>query len=196
MKLFKYDSYSDYVETQVEGNIRKLNLTWVEQDTVAFISTYLSNRLGLIAKGICHGTRNGKEQMWFRGYLNADVIGTDISPTANEFENTIEFDFHETKEEWIGAFDFVYSNTLDHAYDPEKALKAWMSCLKPEGCVVLQWARDHKRFSKLDPFAATLGEYIDMIYNLKINISAIIQLPNARQGWMVVLTNESVDHAY
>ena len=71
-----------------------------------------------------------------------------------------------------------------------------MSCLKPSGCVILQWVKDHNKGSKLDPFAATLGEYVDMIYNMNINIDTIQRLPVATQGWMIVLTNDNSKYKY
>ena len=74
--------------------------------------------------GICHGTRRGKEQEWFRKYLGCGVIGTEISDTVEQFPHTIEWDFHETKAEWINSADFIYSNSLDHSYDPKKCLTA------------------------------------------------------------------------
>ena len=52
---------------------------------------------------------NAIEQEWFRKYLDIDVIGTEISDTASEFPNTIEWDFHETKPEWLNSVDFIYS---------------------------------------------------------------------------------------
>ena len=33
---------------------------------------------------------------------NSNIIGTDISTTALNFENSIQWDFHDQKEEWIG----------------------------------------------------------------------------------------------
>jgi hypothetical protein len=200
MKLYEYSDYEEYKKTQTDGNVRKLEHVWVNQETIAFISTYLSNKLGLVESGLCHGTRRGLEQKWFSEYLNAEVIGTDISSTATQFPNTIEWDFHEVKDEWLGRFDFVYSNALDHAYDPEKALRAWMSCLNPCGHLILQWTRGHKISSKLDPFGATLGEYIDMIYNMHINIHEVKRLPEpqegTKQGWIIVLTNDNKGYKY
>ena len=71
----------------------------------------------------CHGTRQGFEQKWFSKNLECKVIGTEISDNANDYKNTIEWDFHNVKKEWIGSVDFIYSNALDHSYDPNKCLK-------------------------------------------------------------------------
>jgi len=200
MKIHEYADYDEYKKVQTDGNHRKLGHIWVNEDTIEFISHNLKARMGTINTGLCHGTRRGMEQKWFAKYTNAEVLGTDISDTASQFPHTIEWDFHEVKPEWVGFYDFVYSNALDHAYDPEKALRAWMSCLTPSGCVVLQWTRGHKVSSTLDPFGATLGEYVDMIYNMHINIDEIKHLPEpkegTKQGWMIVLTNDNPGYRY
>ena len=36
-------------------------------------------------------------------------------------------------------FSFIYSNSLDHSYDPEKALDSWMSCLNEKGLCFIEW---------------------------------------------------------
>ena len=82
------------------------------------------------------------------------MIGTEISDTAEQFPNTIQWDFHDVKPEWIDATDFIYSNSLDHSYDPEKCLNAWMSCVTPRGVCILEHSPGHERAHKLDPFGA------------------------------------------
>lgn len=153
----KFD-YEGYKRAQTEGNKRKINKVFVDKRNIEFLANYLRRRLGNIRHGICHGTRRGLEQSWFREFLGADVIGTEISDTATQFPHTIEWDFHNTKPEWIDHFDFVYSNSFDHSYDPSKCLSAWVSCLRPGGLCILE----HSRFqgiwatNSLDPFGADL----------------------------------------
>jgi hypothetical protein len=86
------------------------------------------------------------------------VIGTEISDTATQFPHTIQWDFHETKPEWIDAVDFIYSNSFDHSYDPQRCLNAWMSCLKKGGLCILEHSSDNSPAitSTLDPFRADL----------------------------------------
>ena len=108
--------------------------------------------------GLCHGVRRGKEQAWFRKKLRAaNVIGTDISDTATQFENTVQWDFHDDNPEWQDRADFVYSNSWDHAYDPGKAFRAWTRCLKPGGWLLIDHTKGHmpKSSNVLDPFGAT-----------------------------------------
>jgi len=153
--------YQKYVRIQVEGNHQKINNVWVIRENINFLSQYLMENLHELASGICHGTRRGYEQLWFRENLECDVIGTEISDTATQFPFTIQWDFHDIKPEWIESFDFIYSNSLDHSYDPEMCIKNWMKCLKNEGVCIIEHTSLHspEGATVLDPFGATI-EYM------------------------------------
>jgi hypothetical protein len=146
--------YERYRQVQTEGNKTKLDYVWVRQENVAFLSEYIRKTVGQPRLGICHGTRRGKEQEWFRQYLGCEVIGTEISDTAEQFPHTIRWDFHEPRPEWLGAADFIYSNSLDHSYDPEKCVNVWMSCLREGGLCVIEHSSDDEGSSEIDPFGA------------------------------------------
>jgi hypothetical protein len=148
--------YEKYRQVQEEGNKRKIDLVWVVEENIAFLSKYIKG-LSLSPRfGICHGTRRGKEQEWFRKYLDCDVIGTEISDTANNFPNTIQWDFHDVKPEWVESVDFIYSNSFDHSYAPEKCMNAWMSCLVKGGVCIIEHSSLHEPqgATELDPFGA------------------------------------------
>ncbi len=150
----------EYRRVQTEGNKRKIHQVWAREENMEFLSQYLEKTLDSVRFGICHGTRRGLEQTWFRTYLDGcEVIGTEISDTASDFPHTIQWDFHEAKPEWIGAVDFIYSNSLDHSYDPESCLNTWMRCIRPGGVCILEHGRAHgpAGASKLDPFGADLA---------------------------------------
>jgi hypothetical protein len=158
---FKEDGsfdYDRYRATQIEGNKHKIEGVWVLEENIAFLSKYIQDLLGTPRFGLCHGTRRGKEQEWFRKYLECEVIGTEISDTATQFPHTIQWDFHETQPDWIDATDFIYSNSFDHSYDPERCLNAWMSCVRPGGVCILEHTASHTpaKTSQLDPFGADL----------------------------------------
>lgn len=150
----KFD-YDLYREVQTRGNKYKLDWQWVPHEHIELLAGHLLS-IGLKPKfGLCHGTRQGFEQRWFREHLPGQpkVIGTEISDTAEDFPDTIQWDFHEVKPEWIGTTDFIYSNSWDHSYDPVKALAAWISCLTPGGALLLDHAQDFlpDQISTLDP---------------------------------------------
>ncbi len=141
-----------YRQVQTAGNREKLGQVWAIEENIAFLADYITMHIGPVKFGLCHGTRQGKEQEWFRKYLHCDVMGTEISDTAGQFPNTTQWDFHDAKPEWIGAVDFIYSNSFDHSYDPENCLKTWMSCLKKGGLCILEHSDASEMSTELDPF--------------------------------------------
>ena len=158
-RVWKYDSKEEYVDVQIKACNKTLDWQWVKEPSILVIAEQLKSKLDTITKGICHGTRSGNEQLWLSNFLGVEVIGTDISPEAAKNLNTIEWDFHDVKKEWLDSMDFVYSNALDHSYDPKKAVSAWMSCLRNGGYCILHWSPGHLRATKRDPYGATLEEY-------------------------------------
>jgi hypothetical protein len=188
MKIRKYKNYEEYKQIQINTNIRKQERIFCKEENIKIICDYLKSNINKIKFGLCHGTRNGKEQEWFMKYLeNCNVIGTEISPTAKNYPNTIQWDFHNVKPEWIGKFDFIYSNSLDHSYKPEECLDTWMSCLKPNGFCVLEWDKSHNLPNQVsDTFSASFEEYIVMIskkYKIKQIIDGILKRKLIVIGW-------------
>ncbi len=150
--------YNTYKKFQEEGNKRKINSSWIQQSDIDFLSKKIKSSITNPSFGICHGTRQGFEQKWFSERLNCPVIGTEISETATQFPNTVQWDFHEINPEWSKKADFVYSNSFDHSYDPEKALTAWMETLTPHGVCIIEHSKYHNpdAANELDPFGARL----------------------------------------
>ncbi len=96
-----------------------------------------------------------------------EVVGTDLY--ARDQERVIKWDFHKPKDEWIGRFDFVYTNSFDHSNCPLECLQMWMAQLKPTGLLLLSWSFAHKLDDRPqlpypggDCFGAALHEYIDL----------------------------------
>lgn len=150
------DGYDKYRKIQIFHNRRKINQVWADEDTIRIISTYVKDHISVVNSGICHGTRRGYEQLEFSRQLGRPVIGTEISDTAIEFENTVQWDFHDEKKEWMSKFSFVYSNSLDQAFDPKKALSTWAAQLAPQGLLFIEHTMAHSPSgaSEMDPFGA------------------------------------------
>ena len=112
----------------------------------------------------------GAEQAWFTANLaNAPtVIGTEISDTAAQFPATVQWDFHDINPEWTGKADFVYSNSWDHAFDPQRAFAAWIDALRPGGLLLLDHTKDQspETTNALDPFGATIEKLQSMFQDL------------------------------
>ena len=155
-KIYKYKNYDEYKYTQIFFNKQKINKVWADENTLKIVSNFLKENIkSEKIKGLCHGSRNGFEQKCFINEIpNAEVIGTDISETANDYDNSIVHDFHDEKKDWIENFDFVYSNSLDQSYDPEKALNTWINQVKKDRYVIIEHSDQHGVISsgKMDPF--------------------------------------------
>ena len=96
----------------------------------------------------------GFEQEYFNKNLNAEVIGTDISDTASNFENTVEWDFHDKRDDWVDKFDFIYTNSLDQSWNPKLALTTWLDQVHNNGIVFIEHTERHGPVgtSSMDPF--------------------------------------------
>ena len=178
---FDYELYK-YVQTQ--GNKRKIENTWVSEKNIAFLSDYIRSLIPHPSFGLCHGTRRGREQEWFREYLQCEVLGTEISDTAEQFPNTIQWDFHEVDPSWVDAVDFIYSNSFDHTYDPERCLNAWMSCIRKGGVCILEHTSAQEIADELDPFGAPieLMPYLVLSWGRgEFCVSQILESPTAHE---------------
>lgn len=84
-------------------------------------------------KIICMGCRDGTELFEFRVYCpGAKIIGVDITENIDTIRVSKVHgvsvrlqDFSNLPEDWEKNFDLVYSNSLDHAYDPHKTVMEW-----------------------------------------------------------------------
>lgn len=180
MKNFEYKNYNEYIEAQVEANIRKNKNSYVDSVSLEKVINYIVKNFNFSPSFIlCHGTRQGFEQKYIKEEfekhkIHVEVIGTEISHTATNFENTIQWDFNFSKEEWINNVDMIYSNSFDHCYNARKCLDTWMSCLKKTGICILEYSPIcDTRSTKSDPFSASLNEYKTLIKE-KYDIPCII----------------------
>jgi hypothetical protein len=165
MKLYDHKNYEEYKDAQIDKNTRKINHVWVKPHEIQVISKKVRKYVPKASFGICHGVRNAWEVQQLRQLLNINVIGTDIAPSATQFKHTIQWDFHEVKDEWIDKVDFIYSNSFDHSYKPARCLDAWMSCIKKGvGICMIHWmSTNANKIDAADCFAAPAKEYIKMI---------------------------------
>ena len=190
-RLMQIRDYETYRRTQQAGYAAKIAVTFVREANVRAIAEYASRRLP-ICSVLCPGTRNGSEQRFFRAALpDVTVLGTEIGDGAGQWPDTIEWDFHEIQPEWLGAWDLIYSNSWDHAFDPAKAFNAWVSCLRPEGLLVLEHSDQHtvRHTRELDPFGASLKglrSYLDDVLS-EHRVIDLLSLPESDKGQRAVI---------
>lgn len=165
--LVKFEGeYDAYRAIQTLANKAKLNWRSVSQEEISALCDVLAGSGFPIRSVLCHGTRNAAEQGFFRAVLpDAEILGTEISETATQFPMTIQWDFHDVKPEWRGHWDVIFSNSWDHTYDPDRLFPAWLSCLAPNGAMVLQWSRIQCETpaDPIDPFRANLEGLVGLV---------------------------------
>lgn len=146
--------YEAYRRSQIFHNKRKFDRVFADRMTLEMIADYLRPRRP--ERGICHGARNGWEVAQLKELLGGEVIGTDISDTAGNVADMVQWDFHDPNPEWFGRFDYVYTNSLDQAFDPERALATWAGQLTPGGLILVEHTMMHGTAKKgeMDPFGA------------------------------------------
>lgn len=106
--------------------------------------------VGKVENIICMGCRDGTELFEFRDFCRgAKILGIDITENISSIRvskvhgvSVRVQDFSDLPEAWSNNFDLVYSNSLDHAYNPIATLREWHRVCK--GYLFLQLATNNK----------------------------------------------------
>ena len=199
MDCYTHNNRAAYCEAQEATALAKRDKVWAEADEIEALSVYIKQRCKP-QFGLCHGVRTGWEVHRFIQHLGCEVVGTELSVLGDGAPNVIRWDFHEVKPEWVGACDFVYNNSLDHARDPEAALRTWLSCLRqPHGVCIVQWTTNHACLpaTPSECFVASADEYTQLFERCG-EIVDVIRMPACwinKKGrdarWFVVKPCES-----
>lgn len=190
--LYKYRDYEEYRSSQIELNGAKLDRVWADERTLSTVGDRALEQ-NPVPRGLCHGTRNGFEQQFLANYTGGSVLGTEIADSAESFPATVQWDFHDENPDWLNSFDFVYSNSFDHSYDPVLALNTWFAQVKRGGSLFLEWTEAHGTSfaDKGDPFgsSATVIPYlVAKIFGHKASTSvSFSEKENSFGLWSVLL---------
>ena len=172
MRVYDYKDYDEYVSEQTRANKNKIKWRYAHQGIINQISKHKGSANFII----CHGTRSGAEQLWFKdNYPNSYIIGTEISDTAYQFEMTIQHDFAKPKEEWIGKADIVYSNSFDHSIDPQTTIETWRDQLKDDGTIYLEYSEKDSVCTSVDCLDATQNEIINLLSKNNLKVKEIFK---------------------
>lgn len=172
MLLYKYRNYEHYVHAQKSKTEEVIcKVAWAKTAILERIVFHMQNIDDKLL-GICHGVRNGWEVFELRRLFGdkARILGTEIADisVAGGTDNSndpdiIQWDFHNVKEDWLNSVDFIYSNALDHSYDPQLCFERWMSCISKRGTCFIEWTTGHAgKSNEIDPFGANREEYREM----------------------------------
>mmetsp|Transcript_82055 Transcript_82055/g.265937 ORF Transcript_82055/g.265937 Transcript_82055/m.265937 type:complete len:357 (-) Transcript_82055:186-1256(-) len=193
-----HDEYEAYAKAQREKTNRELHVRFATERVLESVSMYLkrhfstSNGMRKCLWGLCHGAKTGEEVRVLRQKLqegrgpscneNDAVLGTDISLEAAKASmgDVIQFDFHLVNMDWKGVWDFIYTNTLDHAYDPPRALVGWRWSLRNSNSVlVIHRSTFHNtmHIDGSDVYGGSIGDYCSLLKMARFEIIDIIRLP-------------------
>ena len=211
--LYEYKSYEQYRDSQIYYNKKKIDWVWADEETLKRVAKIVEvsqksveNQTYKI-QGVCHGSRNGFEQSFLSKIIpNSNIIGTDISDTAKNFENSIQWDFHDENPEWLRKFDFVYSNSLDQSWKPKHALCTWLNQIKSGGIVIIEHTRYHgpEHVGEGDPFGVrpvVMPYILTEWFGHKINISHSVEkksnmVSSDLDAWLFVLRKNTDEIVY
>lgn len=158
-KIYEYESYDDYIKAQKRTTDFKYGkINYVKKNTIIGIYEALKNKN--IESILCHGTRSGTEQKLFKNSFNCYVMGSELSEKAISAPMTTIWDFNKVNDDWIGKFDIVYTNALDHCITPVETLKVWKNQLKESGRLCIDWSnhQNGKGVTSSDPLNASEEE--------------------------------------
>jgi SAM-dependent methyltransferase len=172
MKLLKFSTYEQYVEAQRRSDKRKSPRPGLKRVEVSDVASWLRHCGAAVRAGLCHGARAGQEVDWYQQeFPKSRVWGTDLFLKGHR--RILEWDFSRPRAEWVGVFDFVYSNALDHARDPVETLKVWADQLKPTGHLLIQWNAWQTKTKGGDCFGAEFHEYLSMLESVARVVNVI-----------------------
>merc|ERR1712048_401980 len=114
-------------------------------------------------------------------YDAVHVLGTDISPEASAASagDVVADDFHVLQQDWKESWDFVYSNALDHSFDPGMALASWRHSLRENGLLILSRSSFHDTLhvDEIDIYGASLGDYCVLLSSAGFQIIEVVRIP-------------------
>lgn len=151
MKMRVYDSYEAYLTHQAQAALDRRKQAAVARRSAGAMDRfahYFSCFLGRLPKGshaLCLGARRGDEVRVLHA-MGLEAIGVDLQ--AN-IPWVIEGDFHALPFA-DKRFDLVFSNAVDHVFDPPRFAAEALRVLRPGGLVLLALAvGDFGRYESL-----------------------------------------------
>jgi hypothetical protein len=192
MELHAFKSYAHYIKAQKRTLHRRGIGPYFSVENIDDICNWLKAHKARVRRGICHGARCGREADQFLIHFPKMLMfGTDIVPKSGKASryktkcDVIQHDFMNPVKRWENKFDVLYSNSLDHAYDPVACLETWFGQLKPErGHMFIHWnTSDRGTGGGGDCFGAHLDEYIDLLNDQGQVVDLIYSMGTGRRCW-------------
>lgn len=91
------------------------------------------------------------------------VVGVELNPDGKR-QDVLVATFDELPKVWEAKFNIVFSNCLDHSYDPYKTAEEWLRVLAPGGYIVLSYTGESSKTSLHDPVGKITLEDIKKLF--------------------------------
>jgi SAM-dependent methyltransferase len=163
----RYDRYDNYQEHQA-SKLAKLDMTAYHVAFRAVLAERLG-ALGLLKTGetvLCLAARVGTECLAFIDH-GCFAVGVDLNP-GKDNRYVVSGDFHELQFA-DASVDYVFTNSLDHAYDLPRVLGEVRRVLKPQGLFIAEIMKGAK-----DPGGRFPGPYESLWWDSLEDVAAEI----------------------
>lgn len=110
--------------------------------TIDQVDDYIKNSRDIC----CMGCRQGTEVFEFKErYPNAKVHGIDITKNIDTIKTHLSVhielqDFNKLPDDWDNKFDLVFSNSIDHAFNPTETLQEWYRVTRDDGYLLIEFS--------------------------------------------------------
>jgi SAM-dependent methyltransferase len=155
----KYSSYEEYVAHQ-QSKLQFLDLTEYDRKYREALRTRLQ-KLPELKSGmnaLCLGARQGTEVKAFLD-IGCKAMGIDLMP-GEDNPYVMKGDFHNLQYA-AESVDVVFTNSMDHVFDPTKMLGEARRVLKPGGVLIIEAMRGEQEGIKPDHYASFCWQRVD-----------------------------------
>ena len=190
IKKLQYQSYKEYLEHQA-SKLNIIDLSKYDIEYRKILKTRISE-IDLLIKGksiLCLAARIGTECKAFQE-LGAFAIGIDLNPgESNQY--VLPGDFHNLQFA-NESVDYIFTNSLDHAFNLEKVIGEVLRVLKPEGKFITEIMKgsDDNNGNKPGSYESLWwsknADVIDNIVNLGLEVKYIKDFSLPWSGSIVI----------
>ncbi len=165
-KQREYTSYAQYLQHQ-QSKLKYLDLTVYDVNYRRLLKERLQQPPlpEKCASVLCLGARQGTEVKTFQD-LGCFAVGLDLNPGPKN-KWVLPGDFHELQFP-AESVDVVFTNSFDHAFDPEKLIGEVKRVLKPGGLFIIEAIHGEEQAVAPDHYASFWWRRIDDLIALLV----------------------------
>lgn len=147
MSVQKID-YQQYLKDQITRAESKWGRKWeydeIFKQALRLTIDSVKKEIGEPKDICCMGCRQGTEVFEFKErFPKAKVYGVDITDNIDSIRTHLDVhiekqDFNKLPDNWENKFDLIFSNSLDHSYEPRRTINEWARVTRSGGHMLLE----------------------------------------------------------